>query len=99
MDSKIKEQKTRVSDLAAELRCAAADIVAVLTEPGRKVTHSSRITQADAAKVREQFKGRKPTPKPRRKRWVDDQDGTLGVAKSIASRFGIELVEEEFFTK
>jgi hypothetical protein len=36
---------------------------------------------------------------PRKKRWVTDTDGTLGVAKSIASRFGIELVEEEFFLK
>lgn len=34
-----------------------------------------------------------------RKRWVNDQDGTLGIAKSIANRFGEEIVEEEFFDK
>jgi hypothetical protein len=44
------------------------------------------------------------TPKPKkpgkpRKQFVRDTDGTLGIAKGIASRFGEELCEEEFFTK
>ena len=41
----------------------------------------------------------KKQDKPSKKHWVNDPDGTLGIAKSIASRFGIELVEEEFFDK
>jgi len=46
----------------------------------------------------------KNAPQPKRlgkprKRWVNDTDGTLGIAKSIAHRFGEEICEEEFFTK
>jgi hypothetical protein len=46
----------------------------------------------------------KNAPKPKRpfkprKRYVTDQDGTLGIAKSIASRFGEEIGEEDFFDK
>lgn len=41
---------------------------------------------------------KKAPPKPR-KRWTKDTDGTLGIAKSIAHRFGEEICEEEFFQK
>jgi hypothetical protein len=31
------------------------------------------------------------------KKWIPDPDGQLGIAKSIAARFGEEIVEDEFY--
>lgn len=44
-------------------------------------------------------KDAKPKRKPaqRKPHWTPDPDGQLGIAKSIAARFGEEIVEEEFY--
>ena len=103
----------RINELCRELQVKARTVIEYLPQIGvtDKKTHSSSVSRDEAAKVREHFKGTKtkviapktplppilpPQKKPRR-RFVTDTDGTLGIAKGIASRFGEELCEEEFF--
>ena len=76
--------KIRVNDLARELHCKSKMILVALPELGitRVVTHSGALEPEEAAKVRAHF----GTPQPRR-----TGNATLGLAKSIAARFGEEI--------
>jgi Translation initiation factor IF-2, N-terminal region len=92
--------ETRVNEIARELQLKARTIILALPELGinRKATHSTTLSAEETCKVRAHFTA-KPKPKKPRKHWVNDTDGRLAIAKSIAARFGIEIVEEEFFQK
>lgn len=77
--------KIRVNDLARELQTKSKAILIVLPELGitRVVTHSGALELEEATKVRAYF-GRELSA-PRR------TGNTLGLAKSIAARFGEEI--------
>jgi hypothetical protein len=85
----MKTARTRVSELAGELRCKAREILAVL--PGLSIsrpniiTHNTRIEAEEAEKVRRHFAANPNLREPR----VDSV--TLGRAKSIANSFGEEI--------
>jgi hypothetical protein len=76
--------KIRVNDLARELHTKSKAILDVLPELGitRVVTHSGALEPEEVTKVRAHF----ATPQPRM-----TGNATLGLAKSIAARFGEEI--------
>jgi hypothetical protein len=82
-------KKTRVSELAHELRCKAREILQTLPGLGIKytgaITHNTRLEAGDADKVRRHFAANPTLREPR----VDHV--TLGRAKSIADQFGEEI--------
>jgi len=79
--------KTRVSQLAHELRCKAKEITDILPGLGiaRVVTHSSSLTTEEVDAVRKHFAANPDLAEPQ----VDHV--TLGRAKSIAAQFGEEI--------
>ena len=81
--------KTRVSQLAGELRCKANDILNALPELGIKhnetITHNTRLEAEEADAVRKHFAANPVAREPK----VNHH--TLGQAKSIAARFGEEI--------
>ena len=83
--------KTRISELAHELRCKAKEILDALpglgiTRPApQKVTHSTSLEVAEADAVRKHFAANPDLAEPQ----VDHV--TLGRAKSIAAQFGEEI--------
>ena len=89
-DLEVRKARTRVSELAHELRCKAYEILAVLPGLGIKrtgpITHSTSIQAEEADKVRKHFASNPHLREPR----VDSV--TLGRAKSIASCFG-EIID------
>jgi hypothetical protein len=75
--------KIRVNDLARELQTKAKAIIGILPEIGvsreTPITTSTELLPEEAAKVRSYLMSRKTDPV------------TLGLAKSIAARFGEEI--------
>ena len=73
-----------MNDLARELEVKTKTIILALPKVGidRAVTHASSLNDDEAAKVRAFF----ATPPQRR-----TGNATLGLAKSIAARFGEEI--------
>ena len=81
--------KTRVSQLAGELRCKANEILNVLPGLGitrtGNITHSTSLLYAEAEKVRQHFKAQPDLREPK----IDAV--SHGLMKSIAARFGEEI--------
>ena len=84
----MQKNKMRVSELAHELSCKAKDIIDALPGLGiqRKVTHLTSLIIEEADAVRKHFTANPHWKEPK----VDAR--TLGIAKSIAARFG-EIIE------
>lgn len=85
-DIEVVKAKTRVSELAHELRCKANEILETLSGLGitrtGNISHSTSLLADEAEKVRSHFIANPTLREPK----VDAV--TLGRAKSVAAQYG-----------